>query len=204
MSDDLYEQFYDPTDNFKEEPRAFCYDLSRELISEAKNQVSDDWYMCEETVTAILLLLFCWNFASPITKKLKRQDIRDLLEKTKSNLKTLDTKTIMNFDKHDEKVITNVYREFKDALGQTGASKALSLLNVKLFVMWDTDIRARLRKYLIKGIDNGREPEHYLRFLKGIKTIIKKYHLEKKIPQEAVIAKKVDEYNYVEIRMKPS
>jgi len=58
---------------------------------------------------------------------------------------------------------------------QTGASKALGLLNPELFVMWDTKIRKRLKKEHIKGIDNGETPENYLKFLYGIKYIIKEY-----------------------------
>jgi len=202
MRDNLYEHFYDPTNNFKEEPRAFCYDLSQELISKAEIQNPSNWYTHEKTINAILLLLFCWNFASPITKKLKRQDINDLLKKTSKDLKILENKTILNFDKHDEKIIKNVYKEFKSILGQTGASKTLSLMNPKLFVMWDTKIRGRLRKSLINGIANGEKPEHYLKFLKGINCIIKRYNLENKVDQSSPIAKKIDEYNYVEIIMK--
>ncbi len=33
-------------------------------------------------------------------------------------------------------------------------------------------------------------------------TLIRKYDLEKKIPVQTKVAKKIDEYNYVEIRMK--
>lgn len=202
MTDNLYEHFYDPTNNFKEEPRAFCYDLSQKLISKAKIQNPNNWYTREKTINAILLLLFCWNFASPITKKLKKQDINDLLRKTNKDLKALENKTILNFDKYDEKIIKDIYKEFKSVVGQTGASKALSLINPKLFVMWDTRIRGRLKKFLIKGIDNGKKPEHYLKFLKGINLIIKRYKLEDKVNQSSPIAKKIDEYNYVEIIMK--
>lgn len=202
MRDNLYEHFYDPTNNFKEEPRAFCYDLSQKLISKAKIQNPNNWYTHEKTINAILLLLFCWNFASPITKKLKRQDINDLLKKTNKDLKALENKTILHFDKYDENIIKNIYKEFKSVVGQTGASKALSLLNPKLFVMWDTKIRGRLKKFLIKGIDNGKNPEHYLKFLKGTNLIIKRYKLEDKVNQSSPIAKKIDEYNYVEIIMK--
>ena len=86
-------------------------------------------------------------------------------------------------------------------MGQTGASKALSLLNPKLFVMWDTKIRRRLNKELIKGINNGKTPESYLRFLYGIKDIIEKYKIKDKLPRSAIVAKKIDEYNYVKIIM---
>lgn len=202
MNDDLYEHFYDPTREFAKEPRAFCYDLSRKLIDKAKNQCQKGWYMHEKTIDAILLLLFCWNFAALITKKLKRQDIRSLLKKTKGKLVILDSKTITSFDEQDEKTVADIYEEFRKTLGQTGASKALSLLNEKLFVIWDTGIRARLKKSIMRGIDNGQESRHYVKFLKETKNVIEKYGLGKKIPQGTYIAKKIDEYNYVEIIMK--
>ncbi len=159
MNDDFYDHFYDPTRDFADEPRAFCYDLSRELVDKAKKNLQDDWYMHENTIDAIILLLFCWNFATPITKKLKRQDIRNLLGRTKDELTILDNRTIMSFDQRDEKAIADIYEKFREVLGQTGASKAPSLSNEKLFVMWDTAIRARLRKHLMSGIDNGQKPD---------------------------------------------
>ena len=86
-------------------------------------------------------------------------------------------------------------------MGQTGASKALSLLNPKLFVMWDTKIRKRLKKELITGIGNGEKSENYVTFLKGIQRIINEYNLKQKLPLDSIVAKKVDEYNYVKIIM---
>jgi hypothetical protein len=81
-------------------------------------------------------------------------------------------------------------------MGQTGASKALSLLNPKLFVMWDTRIRNKLRKKIIPGIGNGEKAEYYINFLKGIQKIIHDHHLVSKIKKNDHIAKKIDEYHY--------
>lgn len=39
-----------------------------------------------------------------------------------------------------------MWPDLKDHFGQTGTSKILSLLNPKLFVMWDQDIRRRRRR----------------------------------------------------------
>ena len=86
-------------------------------------------------------------------------------------------------------------------MGQTEASKALSLLNLKLFVMWDTKIRRFLKKF-IKNIKNGENPKHYYNFLSGTEEIIFEFNLQEKVPKNSKIAKKIDEYHYVEIVMK--
>jgi hypothetical protein len=86
-------------------------------------------------------------------------------------------------------------------MGQTGASKALSLMNPDLFVMWDTKIRKRLNKCLIPNISNGEEDEHYITFLKGIKSLIDRYELARRIPPGASLAKKIDEFNYAKLIM---
>jgi hypothetical protein len=199
--DKLYEEFYDPNEDFKREPRAFCYDLAVRFISEAKEATKDNWYEDENTVKGILLLLFTWNFAAKKTKALNFGKIRSLLGRTKDELRLLEGYTIENADEHAWERIKKIFKEFRNVVDQTGASKALSLLNPQLFVMWDTAIRARLRRDLIPGIENGEEAEHYVTFLKGIQGIVKRYGIREKLPPNSVVAKKVDEYNYVRIVM---
>jgi hypothetical protein len=48
---------------------------------------------------------------------------------------------------------------------------------------------------------NGESGEYYVIFLKGIQKIIEEYRIAEKLPQNSVVAKKVDEYNYVKIVM---
>lgn len=198
----LYKNFYDPTKRFKKiEPRAFCYDLAQELLKKSKDE-STDWYVSEKTIEGILLLLFCWNFAARKTKRLNKDNIRELLERCLNDLQRLKKISITDFDTRydsdDIKTIQRLYKEFKDELGQTGASKALSLLNPALFVMWDTKIRRELKK-IIKGISNGENPTNYINFLIGIRKIIDSENLEERINKNDFIAKKIDEYHYVEI-----
>jgi len=196
-----YEDFNkNKKDFFVEEPRAFCYDISRELIEESKRKNSKNWHVQEETVNAILLLLYCWNFASRITKSLTKKQIRTLLKQSTMELEYLKNKTIMNFSEDDEKHIKKLYKRFKKELGQTGAAKALSLLNWELFVMWDTEIRKVLRRKWIKGIRNGETSENYLKFLYGVRRIIKEEKLEKGFKATIPIAKKIDEYHYLKIK----
>lgn len=203
----VYKNFYDPTKDFENEPREFCYGLSQRLICEAINEKGrKNWYASDKTVQAILLLIYCWNFAARKTKQLKKDRVGKLLVDTKNDLESLKNYSILNFDtnKEIEKKIKRIFRKFKRVFGQTGASKALSVLNTKLFVMWDTNIRKELRSGgYIKGISNGEKPEQYHKFLKGIKEIIEKYNLIQKIKcNEDEIAKKIDEFHFVKWVMK--
>ena len=205
----LNEQFYNdfPTDKFEEEARYFCYELSRELIEKAQRESKNEWYVNENTVKAILLLLFCWNFAAKITKKLKTEVVADLLKKQTDNLKCLEQFSIMDDWESHTNQIKKVYADFKVVMGQTGASKALSLLNPKLFVMWDTGIRKFLsskkadENLRMVGLANGEQPENYISFLIGIKEIIDCLNLHEKISDKNEIAKKIDEYHYVKLIM---
>ena len=70
-----------------------------------------------------------------------------------------------------------------------------------LFVMWDTDIRERLRRKEIQGVGNSEDAEQYVTFLKGIQGIIRTYNIPAKLPTGSIVAKKIDEYHYVKITM---
>lgn len=201
--DNLYDDFHDPSDDFKKEPRYFCYDLAESLVTDARSK-GGTWYTHTDTIKGIMLLLFTWNFAAKKTKKLNFQNVRRTLQRCQKQLEALEAHTLESFDKRAEKRIEKVFREFMTLMGQTGASKALSLVNPKLFVMWDTKIRKRLKKALIRGIKNGEKPEHYVQFLKGVRKIIEQYGLRSKLPEDAILAKKFDEYNYVKIVMSRS
>lgn len=135
MKDILYEEFCDPTEEYSKEPRAFCYEVSSQLIEKAKNISDLYWFENKLTIQGILLLLFTWNYASPITKKLDFKSVGDLLTKTKGYLARLDKYNINNADNNAWELIKIVFNDFSTMLGQTGATKALSLLNPGLFVM---------------------------------------------------------------------
>ena len=197
MTDTLYEEFYDPSSDFLMEPRAFCYDLATQFIEDAKQSSVEDWYDDIRTIKGILLLLFTWNFAARKTKQLTFGNVGQLLRTSKKELRSLEGYSIQNADSDTWPVFEQIFARFGKILGQTGASKALSLLNPNLFVMWDTAIRKRLNKELIPGIQNGQKPEHYIIFLQGIQVIINKYHIAEKLPTGSIVAKKIDEYHYV-------
>ena len=201
MNDSIYSDFYDPSEDYLEEPRAFCYDISSDLINQAKNIAGGSWYTNDLTIKGILLLLFTWNFASPITKKLDFNTIRQLLGSSQDRLLFLENYSITSADDRAWLVVKPLFDEFSKVLGQTGASKALSLLNPRLFVMWDTRIRKELKQTLIKGIGNGETGDSYVIFLKGIQRIIEEYNIERKLPPDSIIAKKIDEYHFVKFVM---
>lgn len=201
MEDKLFDEFYDPSQDFLGEPRAFCYELATQFINRAKEIAGDNWYEDINTIKGILLLLYTWNFAAKETKKLNFQNVGELIRNAKDDLKFLEKCSIRTTDSSAWEVIARVFDQFRKLLGQTGSSKALSLLNPELFVMWDTAIRKRLKRQLIPVIMNGERGEYYVIFLKGIQKIIEEYRIAEKLPQNSVIAKKVDEYNYVRIVM---
>lgn len=199
--DNLYENFKDPSSVFSNETRGFFYDIATDFISKSKENSRQQWYEDKGTIKGILLLLFTWNFAAKETKKLNFQNIAKVIQSAKVDLISLEKEKITTFDISAYNSIERVFDKFKPLFGQTGTSKALSLLNPCLFVMWDTAIRKRLKKELIPGIENGTLGKHYVIFLKGIQGIIKDFNLESKLSSSANIAKKIDEYNYVRIVM---
>ena len=201
MRDKLYNEFYDPSEDFLREPRAFCYEISTQLITQAKKTAGESWYEDKDTIKGVLLLLYTWNFAAKKTKTLNFQNVGELMRNTKNDLKFLKKYSIRTADNDAWGVIKQIFDQFRSLLGQTGASKALSLLNPELFVMWDTAIRKRLNIELIRGIMNGESGEYYVIFLKGIQNIIEEYRIAEKLPQNSVVAKKIDEYHYVRIVM---
>lgn len=202
-TDLLYENFTDPTDDFLNEPRAFCYDVAVDFIDKAKKSSGFAWRTSDETIRGILLLLFTWNFAARETKALTYDNLRHVLTESEECLKRLDgVKIEAHLSSAQWEDIFKAFSCFKKLMGQTGASKALSLMNPDLFVMWDTKIRKRLNKCLIPNISNGEKEEHYITFLKGIKTLIDRYDLGSKIPAGASLAKKIDEFNYTNLIMR--
>lgn len=195
---DYYKEIETVSERFKDEPRACCYAHAIKLINEAKKE--KNVYENDKTVDAIIILMFCWNFAATITKSLTRDKIKNVLNSNKKNLIKLENLSITELNESHKKEILKIFGSFKKVFGQTGASKALSLLNPKLFVMWDTKIRSELKKN-IKGIKNGEKSLYFFKFLLGIKKIINEKNLTSKVNRNE-IAKKIDECHYTEIVMK--
>jgi len=68
MEDKLYDGFYDPSQDFLGEPRAFCYELATQFINQAKETATGNWYEDINTIKGVLLLLYTWNFAAKETE----------------------------------------------------------------------------------------------------------------------------------------
>lgn len=198
MTFDFYKDF--PSSKFIAEPRAFVFDLCIDLIEQAKKETTD-WYSHEKTVNAIITLLFCWNFAAKITKKLTRDKVKNLLWQNAENLKELQRYSLLDDWAKDGHRIEEVFKNFKEIMEQTGASKALALLNPRLFVMWDTGIRkALVQRKIVHGIHNGQRPDQYLLFLRQMKDVVLKFGLSERVGRDG-LAKKIDEYHYATIVM---
>jgi len=191
IADALYKGLRFSNDFETHEPRSFVYTLALKMIKKDEN----DWQSDHSTQEAILLLLWSWNFAAKETKKLNFNNLGQLLQESLGDLKTLECVKIEDINGNNEN-IKNVFGKFKDLMGQTGASKALSLLNPDLFMMWDTKIRRGLGR-IIPGIDNGSTVENYINYLNGIKEIIEQYNIRKNVNNGDKVLKKLDEFHYV-------
>lgn len=89
-------------------------------------------------------------------------DIYEVIKTTAPIIEELKDVSLINANLDDvfiENSIKTLYKRFLNVFGATGASKALHLLQPKLFVMWDDNIRKSYR------IDVPDE-DGYLRFLK--------------------------------------
>lgn len=202
QDENLYYDFSDPTlVYYLVEPRAFIYDVATSFIEKAKKIKKSEWITDENTTKGIILLLYAWNFPAPITKQLNFKKVGEMLKVAEKDLRLLEDKKITD-DLDDQswariKIIFNVFREVCE---QTGASKSLSLMNPHLFVMWDTEIRKRLKKKeFIPEIKEGRTGAEYVEYLKGVKRIIQEHQIVDKLPSGSIVAKKFDEYNFIRI-----
>src|SRR5437868_4164724 len=94
---------------------------------------------------AYILILATWNFAG-FRYVMKSSDISEFhnaiaatrplfLRLAKCNFRTVDFDSI-------SRDVTTIYDAFKTVAKQTGASKIMHFRAPKLFVMWDTAIRA--------------------------------------------------------------
>jgi len=214
-----YSDFFNLVEKFnKEENRAFFYDIAIKMVNEVKKERGDKWLLDGRTISAIMLIEYTWNFASPITKKLTHGKVKNLLMKNYNDLLELQNSSLTKITSLDNNIIVAIFEDFKEIFGQTGASKALAIINPNLFVMWDTEIRKKLKiKYKI-DIGNGQSGKHYLNFLRFIKSEIDKlvkfygnedfvisrceWKIRKEMqkfgiePEKRTLAKLMDEYFY--------
>jgi hypothetical protein len=117
MTDTLYANFHDPTESFRAEPRAFCYELATPFVTEARQEAHNNWYDHIKTVEGVLLLLFTWNFAARETKKLNFDNVRNLIKRNKKDLKRLEQVSVESAGADIWDVIKKVFRRIQRASG---------------------------------------------------------------------------------------
>lgn len=116
-------------------PRDVAY---REAIKLAKK---------DEELDGILLLLTSWNSAYYRVRRIYPNQIIEeasrLLQNTSQERLVLRNKKLETIDSDDLGKMESLFSDFskEEAIGCTGASKALHILEPQLFVPWDNDIK---------------------------------------------------------------
>lgn len=170
----------------------------------------------DEKLDGILLLLTSWNATyyryHPFSSDELIGRIKDLLNRTSRELRALHNKKLEDLNSEDFKKVESLFYCFwkNDAVGCTGASKVLHLLEPQLFVMWDSEIKKyyhrNFQKYEHKRSHKCGNEKCYSMFLKQMQecsqNLIKK-KLKHKICKECsnklfkvTLPKAIDQYNY--------
>lgn len=156
------------------EPRDIAYVVSNHIISKDPDSTSF-------VLVGAKLIIITWNAArfQRLRREIKPKLESDILEahsKTMQKLEQLKAKRLEELNLDDpqlKELIGSVYQEFssKESVGYTGASKILHLLNPRVFMMWDGNIREAYHKLHSKHKKKGAEC--YLEFLKQCQEIVK-------------------------------
>lgn len=127
-----------------EEPRDIAYVVCSKLVSNAKADMS-------HILAGLRLFLQVWNavYIQHLARSKKQAmegNLADAYQACIPELTMLSTERLSNIDLSDTgktEAISKVFSEFAkfESIGDTGASKAIHLLNPSLFMMWDTNIR---------------------------------------------------------------
>lgn len=181
------------------EQRNYYYESALETVEE---HFDGAWYRSDELILGgPMLLLYTWNFAARETKSLDKHRIQDILEAHHEPIEAVRDAELGSVSLEDGDEVPNLIREIWPEMqayfGQTGTSKVLSLLAPGLFVMWDQDIRTRVRRreedpngherpdrgvyFFLKDADYdlehnkpsfGRSADDYLAFLRYCQEIL--------------------------------
>lgn len=141
-------------------------------------------------IEAYLLILATWNFAR-FRYALRRFDLdqfRNVIGTVNPIFKRLAPHS---FETADFDLLADdieaIYSQLKPLVEQTAASKIMHFKHPKLFVMWDTDIRAH---YKIPNVSTAR---NYLDFLRLMRSTFG--HIRWTQPDRS-FARAIDEYNF--------
>lgn len=164
-----------------------------------------------EELDGILLLLTSWNSAYSRPRRIYPNQIIEeashLLQNTSQERLVLRNKKLETINSGDLERIESMFRTFwqEKAIGCTGASKALHILEPQLFVPWDTAIR---QNYHSKHQNSSHSYEKcYLAFMKQMCDCARRL-IERK-PKEQIckecsnnefltvdLPKALDQYNF--------
>lgn len=164
-------------------------------------------------VHAAILLLGTWNFAAfryAVNGDLDLLEFEKALSELKPKFDLFKNENISAIDlnKYEEEIkfIYSKLAVFPGVLF-TGAAKLMHLFSPSVFVMWDGFIRGDKLKSQYK--DLGMEklyrkykttPEDYHKFLKDMQNEVKDIEID--LNEKKYLAKRIDEYNYVNITLK--
>ena len=135
----------------EEEPRDIAYVVCSKLVSQgSKNTVY--------VLSGIRVFLQVWNAVyiqklPPESKQSMEDDIRNAYSSCAGELASLSQERLEDIDLTSPctaeaiKVAFRCFARYK-SIGDTGASKALHMLNPALFMMWDTKIREAYNKLI--------------------------------------------------------
>ncbi len=147
----------------------------------------------EHPVEAAIIILATWN-VNRFRMKFNNPDnlikLEYAIKESEVSFKLLEKYDIQTIDfKSEAGVIKEIYRSLSSIPGveHTGGSKVMSLMQPKLFVMWDSYIR---KHYGILKDD----PAAYVQFLVDMQNEVKDVGWEH---ESKTLAKVIDEYNYV-------
>jgi len=165
-----------------ERTRPQLYDIGLKLI-----QSSYD-------IEAYLLILATWNFAHfrYVMKNFDLTRFRETISNVQPIFERLNNKDLMEVRLEDiSSDIMSIYSQLKPIVKQTGASKLMHFKQPRLFVMWDTAIRAYYH------IPQRCTAEDYFNFLGLMKNCFQNLHWNQ---HDKTFAKAIDEYNFVVVR----
>jgi len=128
-----------------EEPRDIAYIICSKLVSNAQVDMS-------HILAGLRLFLQVWNVAhiqhlAKSEKQAMEGNLVDAYQACVPELALLSTERLSTVDLSNSgkiEAISKIFSQFAEfkSIGDTGASKAIHLLNPSLFIMWDTNIRA--------------------------------------------------------------
>jgi hypothetical protein len=146
----------------------------------------------EYNIEAYLLILATWNFARfrYLIRQFDLDRFRQVINETEPIFQRLNNEDLItcNWNLFAED-IKEIYSKLKSIVEQTGASKVMHFKQPKLFVMWDTAIRARYH------IPTTCLPDDYLNFLQLMGTTFN--HIQwNQAERGRTFAKAIDECNF--------